>query len=111
MAAVLPNTTTEFRRDSKPVFMSHTIRALPFEKWVQKVAKLSGQQVDWGFIGGRAIVRYVGDREKVIQAINDLKAAHDAIYIKELSKLGLRPRDCPPPWYFIEDSGNLVKPD
>jgi len=44
------------------------------EAWVQKVAAFSGQQVDWHYSGGIANVLYIGDYEKVIQAVNILES-------------------------------------
>lgn len=40
-----------------------------FSDWVKKIGVLSGQKVDWRFHCGRAIVRYVGIRSYVLDAI------------------------------------------
>jgi hypothetical protein len=39
------------------------------EEWVQAVAKSSGQRVDWHYSGGIANVLFLGDRAKVMAAI------------------------------------------
>lgn len=43
------------------------------EKWVRAVAKESGQRVDWHYMAGRAVVRFLGDELKVRRAIIKLK--------------------------------------
>lgn len=40
------------------------------ERFVQAVAKESGQRVDWHYFGGRARVLYLGDGAKVSAAID-----------------------------------------
>jgi hypothetical protein len=39
------------------------------EDWVKKVAERSGQQVDWHYVGGRAVVKALGDLEEVDRVI------------------------------------------
>lgn len=39
------------------------------EKWVQAVARESGQRVDWHYSGGTASVLYLGDHAKVLEAM------------------------------------------
>jgi len=43
------------------------------EEWVQAVAKKSGQKVDWHYSGGRANVLYLGDYDKVREAVEELE--------------------------------------
>lgn len=38
------------------------------EVWCKLVAKESGQKVDWHYVGGRAVVKAVGDLNKVDKA-------------------------------------------
>lgn len=38
------------------------------EAWCQKVAKESGQKVDWGYMAGRAVVKALGDLGAVDKA-------------------------------------------
>jgi hypothetical protein len=59
----------------KPLMAANTwypednpIRADGFEKWVQKIAKESGQKVDWHYSGGIAQVLYLGDKDKILEA-------------------------------------------
>lgn len=37
------------------------------EAWAKRLALDSGQKVDWHFVGGRAVVKALGDLEKVDQ--------------------------------------------
>jgi hypothetical protein len=39
------------------------------EQWVQAVALVSGQRVDWHYSGGRVNVLYLGDHSKVLAAV------------------------------------------
>jgi len=43
------------------------------EEWVQKVAKASGQKVDWHYSGGVANVLYLGDHARVLAAVERLR--------------------------------------
>ncbi len=43
------------------------------EHWVRAVAQESGQKVDWHYVGGRAVVKFVGDRKKVSSAVQRLE--------------------------------------
>jgi len=45
------------------------------ERHVQKIARLSGQRVDWFFAGGRVVVRAIGDMERVMEALRDMEPA------------------------------------
>jgi hypothetical protein len=72
-----------------PVFVTHTIPSNAMEKWVKKVAERSGQPVDWHFFGGRAVVKALGDLDKVIEAIEFLLPEHDELYTKECESMGL----------------------
>lgn len=42
------------------------------ELFVQKIAEISKQQVDWHYSGGRANVLYIGDYDIVINTIHSL---------------------------------------
>jgi hypothetical protein len=74
-------------KEGQRVFMTHSIPSNAMEGWVQKVAKLSGQPVDWHFYGGRAVVLALGDLDKVQQAIQELKPEHDALYAKSIEAI------------------------
>ena len=43
-----------------------------FDEWVKRVAKLSGQRVDWHYGAGVATVKALGDISKVKQAMAEL---------------------------------------
>lgn len=43
------------------------------ETWVRMVANRSGQKVDWHLFAGRAIVLYIGNYHKCVDAIRDLE--------------------------------------
>jgi len=47
-------------------------RSADAEEWVCKVAKESGQRIDWHYSGGRANVLYIGDHAKVRAAVYKL---------------------------------------
>lgn len=74
------------------LFMTHSIPPNAMEGWVKKVAKKSGQRVDWHFAAGRAIVKAFGDLDKVVDAIKDLQPEHDELYWKAV---GESPHDGP----------------
>ncbi len=40
-----------------------------FEDWILKIRKRSGQQIDWHYSGGVAQVLYLGDLDKINEAI------------------------------------------
>ena len=55
-AGYIRGLTRGLRRDGVRIFVTHTIRSFNLEPWVQRVAALSGQPVDWHYVGGRAVV-------------------------------------------------------
>jgi hypothetical protein len=60
-------------RNGQPLFLADTGAtggADIFEKWIVKVRKKSGQPIDWHYSGGVAQVLYLGDRAKLMEAIN-----------------------------------------
>jgi hypothetical protein len=78
------------------VFVTSTIPSNAMEGWVQKIAELSGERVDWHFAAGRARVLALGDLEKVRAAILLLHAEHDRLYREACERLGFT--DVTPPW-------------
>lgn len=82
------------------VLVTHSIPSNALERWVRAVAALSGQLVDWGFVGGRARIVALGDLAAVYQALDDLRAVHDRLYNVQKAK-SLVPDDPNdrPPWY------------
>ena len=78
---------SEIFEKGEQVFVTSTIPSNAMEGWVKKVAELSGQRVDWHFLGGRARVLALGDIEKVNSAIKKLMPEHDRLYKKACEKL------------------------
>lgn len=71
------------------VMMTHTIGSQEMEKWVKKVAELSGQQVDWHWAGGRACVLALGDLTRVRAAIKEMMPEHDRLQTEAAMKYRL----------------------
>jgi hypothetical protein len=42
------------------------------ERWVQSIAKDSGQRVDWHYFAGRAVVKALGDADAVLTSMQRL---------------------------------------
>lgn len=88
------------------MFQTHSIGSMwDIEAWVQRVAKISGQPVDWYFAGGRVMVLALGDLAKVRAAIRKLMPEHDAMYAKANAAFSVggklySPR---PAWWTNED--------
>lgn len=74
-------------QNGQPVLMVQGPRASTIEDWVQLVARVSGQRVDWHFVGGYARVVCLGDRDRVVQAASNLRVVLDEMY-----------EDCPDNW-------------
>lgn len=53
------------------------------EQWVKHVAAESGQRVDWHYAGGRAVIRFIGDRAKVLAAMGALESELHKVVKKE----------------------------
>lgn len=51
------------------------------EPFVQAVRALAAQPVDWHFFCGRVVVRYLGDREAVVKAIEMMWPMFRASYL------------------------------
>ena len=51
------------------VLVTHTFDSWTIENWVKKVAETSGQRVDWSWMGGRAVIRALGDIGAVYRAL------------------------------------------
>lgn len=82
-----PPCNREIYNKGTHVFTTHSISSNAMEKWVKKVAKLSGQPVDWHFYGGRAAVLALGDLKKVKEAITALMPEHDNLYKEACNEL------------------------
>ena len=70
---------TDIYEKGECVMITHSIRSFNLEPWVQKVAALSGQPVDWHFSGGRAVILALGDLKKVHAAIQELLLEHNEL--------------------------------
>ncbi len=86
----------EIYSDGEVVFVTNTIRTPRMEEWVQKIAKDSGQRVDWHQFAGRPVIKALGDLSKVRKAIADNRNMHDEYYAEacaELRSLGFSKED------------------
>jgi len=81
----------EVYNDGVEVFLTHTIDSKDMERWVQTIAKDSGQKVDWHYGAGRAQVLAIGDLSKVRQAILKNKKMHDEHFILASQKYIIHP--------------------
>lgn len=73
------------------VFFTHTIPSNAMEGWVKSVQELSNleknpddekNRIDWHFSGGRAVVKALGDREEVYEAIAVMMPEHDRLFVE-----------------------------
>ena len=69
----------------KAVFVGWDISSNRMENWVQQVAEVSGQRVDWSFCGGRAVVKVLGDIQAVRDAVVLLRADYKELTIASSS--------------------------
>ena len=84
------------------MFLTHSIgRSAAIERWVQKIARVSGQPVDWHFSGGRVLVKALGNLAAVRNAIRALIHEHDAAFRKSLAHVCAPPR---PAWWSYDDA-------
>lgn len=75
-----PRCNQEVFERGEHVWTLHSIPGAKIERLIKKIAKRSGQRVDWHFVGGRAVVRYLGDRDRVVQAIEHFKPEFQRLY-------------------------------
>src|SRR5690349_4717602 len=68
-----PNCDGEVYREGEHLFTAYGGNAELIENWVKLAAKESGQRIDWHYIGGRAVIKCIGDRLKAKEAIERLK--------------------------------------
>lgn len=64
-----PDCDPEVYKHGKCVMITHSIDSKHIEWWVKQVASRSGQRVDWHWFGGRAVVKAIGDLDKVRDVI------------------------------------------
>lgn len=81
------------------VFQTHSLGRPPaIERWVQSIAKASGQPVDWHFAAGRVCVLALGDLARVRAATRAAMPEHDAMYRAEAMQYAwMRASDVHPP--------------
>lgn len=92
-----PPCDPEIWKNGTVVFITHTIPSNAMEGWVKMVKSQCGQPVDWSFMGGRAVVRALGDINRVCQAIFNCLPTHDLLFALEMIKLDPELADQPPP--------------
>ena len=73
--------------EGQTVFVGDTLGSNAMERWVQKIAKDSGQPVDWHWSGGRANVLALGDREAVTAALLKHRPEYDRLHAEAVAKL------------------------
>jgi len=90
--------------NGKAIFVTHTIPTAELNRWVDLVAQVSEQKVDWGYVGGRAAIKFVGDEDRVKDAIRMLKPMHDEMYRKAAKSYGSSViEDISPPSFWYND--------
>lgn len=82
-----PPCNLEIFTQGEQVFITNTIPSNAMEGWVKKVAKASGQPVDWHFAGGHARVLALGDLKKVAAAIAELMPEHDRLKMEASERI------------------------
>ena len=71
---------TDIYKNGEIIMMTAEIEPNKLDAWVHKVAKLSEQPVDWRFVGGgQALIRALGDTEKVKRACLELIGEHNKL--------------------------------
>jgi len=91
-----PPCDPEISRNGTTVLVSHSVPSNATERWVKKVAKLSGQRVDWSFSGGAIVVQALGDLGKVLEAMRELKDEWNQLYQDAVKVYDAPPH--PAPW-------------
>ena len=56
-------------RDGTAICVIASISSNRMERFIQSVAISTGERVDWHFVGGRAVVKVLGDEAKVRASI------------------------------------------
>jgi len=83
---ILPRCDDEVFRKGELVLMTHSIPSTNLEQWVNHIAEVSGQRVDWHFAAGRACILALGDVERVRETIEILMSEHDEYQRQEFLK-------------------------
>jgi len=68
-------------QNGEPIYMTSSVSTEFLNRWVEKVAKSSKQKVDWSWVGGRAVIQFIGDKNSVSSAIQKhYKELRDEMY-------------------------------
>lgn len=54
-------------------FLVHSLPAEKIEQMVQEFSQASGLKMDWFYIGGRALIKYVGSRKVLKQSLRSIQ--------------------------------------
>lgn len=104
MHQVLDQCDKNIFQNGTVVMVTHTIPPKELEIWVRKIAEESNQPVDWHYVGGRAIIKAIGNIDVVYEVIQKLLPEHDALYKKAFERYNLSELHCNPPRYFPTES-------
>ena len=66
-------------KNGEVMLITDTIPSKKVEPWVQLIAEMSGQRVDWHLYAGRIVVKGLGDMTKAYAAMEALMPLHDAL--------------------------------
>lgn len=99
MLTMLAQCDREVYENGVAVMVTDTINSNDLEFWVKKVAEYSGQRIDWHYMGGRAVIRAIGDIAAVDAAIQELIFEHDDLYQKTIATY-YEDMVCDPPRWF-----------
>lgn len=74
--ADLPGCDQEIFKNGQPLLIADTGLQggnVAMEEWVKALAEASGQQADWHYSGGRAQVLFLGERDKLLTALETVE--------------------------------------
>lgn len=77
----------EVYKNGTPILIVASVDAYLLDGWVQMIARQSGQRIDWNFVGGRAIIKVLGDLDKVRPLMTRYRPVLDAYARAEFSFL------------------------
>lgn len=73
----------------KTMFVTHSIASSELDKMVKEFAQVSGLKMDWSFVGGRAVVQYVGSQNSLVvhqDKIKQIYAKYQTVAMEEANK-------------------------
>lgn len=83
-----PACNDDVYKDGEVVFVTNSIPSNAMERWVKSVAKDSKQPVDWHFMGGRAVIKALGDLNAVKASMRKLMPNHDKLFENAIGEVG-----------------------